>query len=222
MPGKLFVVATPIGNMEDLTLRALSTFKTVALIACEDTRHTAILLGKYEIHKPLVSYHQHSKITKLDFLLAELNAGKDIALVSDAGTPGLSDPGALLVAEAVKQNISVVPIPGVSAALALWQVSGIKDGKFVFYGFLPHKKGRQTMLKEILAEHKPVIIYESCHRINKLLAELGEREVIVGKELTKMFETILRGPANKITLEVPKGEYVVILCTAAPQQHAQP
>lgn len=209
--GILYIIATPIGNLEDITLRALRIFKEVDLIACEDTRQTIKLLNKYGINKPLISYHQHSKITKIDYLIAELKSNKNIALVSDAGTPALSDPGAILIAEAIKNNIQVIPIPGACAAITAWQASGIKNNNFSFYGFLPHKKGRQTLLKRILAAEQPTILYESCHRINKLLHELGDQEVIVAKELTKIHETFFRGKASEIKIAVPKGEYVVIL-----------
>ena len=208
--GILYIIATPIGNLEDITLRALRIFKEVDLIACEDTRQTTILLKKYNINKPLISYHQHSKIQKIDYLINELKNNKNIALVSDAGTPAISDPGAVLTAEAIKNNIVVVPIPCACAAITVWQASGLKNGEFSFYGFLPHKKGRQKLLKKILAEDKPVIIYESCHRINKLLRELGNANVIVAKELTKIHEAFYRGKANEIKIEVPKGEFVVV------------
>lgn len=209
--GILYIMATPIGNLEDITLRALRIFKEVDLLACEDTRQTIKLLNKYGINKPLISYHQHSKITKIDYLINLLKDNKNIALVSDAGTPALSDPGAILVAEAIKNNIQVIPIPGACAAITAWQASGIKKSNFSFYGFLPHKKGRQTLLKKILNSEEPTILYESCHRINKLLQELGDCEVIVAKELTKIHETFFRGKAKEIKIEVPKGEYVVIL-----------
>jgi len=208
--GTLFIVATPIGNLEDITLRALRVLKEADLIACEDTRQTAVLLKKYHISKPLISYHQHSKIQKIDYLLDQLKS-KNIALVSDAGTPAVSDPGALLVAEAIKSNIPVIPIPGPCAAITAWQASGLKNSEFSFYGFLPHKKGRQTLLNKISQEDQPVILYESCHRINKLLQELGEQEVIVAKELTKIHEQFYRGKANAIKIAVPKGEFVVII-----------
>lgn len=213
--GKLYVVSTPIGNLEDITLRALQTLKEVDFIACEDTRQTSKLLHKYSINKPLISYHQHSKLTKIDYIVNLLKEGKEIALVSDAGTPAVSDPGAVLINEALKNNIVVSPVPGPCAAIAAWQTAGLPNHQFTFYGFLPNKKGRQTMLKKITQEDKPVILYESCHRINKLLSELGEAEIIVAKELTKIHEAFYRGKANKIKIEVPKGEYVVIVLSLA-------
>ena len=209
--GILYIVATPIGNLEDITLRALRILKEVDLIACEDTRQTAKLLNKYNINKPLISYHQHSKLTKIDHLIDELLNDKTIALVSDAGTPAVSDPGSVLVEHAIKNNITVIPIPGACAAISAWQASGLKNGEFSFLGFLPHKKGRQTLLKKIQQTDTPIIVYESCYRINKLLQELGAQEVIVAKELTKIHETFFRGKACDIKIEVPKGEYVVII-----------
>ena len=207
----LYTIATPIGNLNDLTFRALETLKKVDLIACEDTRHTQKLLNYYEIKKPLISYHQHSKVTKIDHLISQLKEGKEIALVSDAGTPGISDPGQVLIAEAVKNEIKVIPIPGPCALITALQAAGINTTSFAFYGFVPTKKGRQSYLEKIKNEDKPVVVYESCYRIRKLLAELGDQEVIVAKELTKMFATFFRGPANKVEIEVPKGEYVVII-----------
>ncbi|MFH0819044.1 MAG: 16S rRNA (cytidine(1402)-2'-O)-methyltransferase [Patescibacteria group bacterium] len=207
----LYVIATPIGNLKDITYRAVECLKTADIIACEDTRQTAKLLQKYEISKPLISYHQHSKLTKIDYLIDLLKQGKDIALVSDAGTPGISDPGQILISEAIKNNIKVVPLPGPCAAICALQASGLNFSKFAFYGFPPNKKGRQTFLKNIINEDKPVILYESCHRINKLLKELGQTKVVVAKELTKIYETFYRGIASEINISTPKGEYVVIV-----------
>ncbi|MFA6027696.1 MAG: 16S rRNA (cytidine(1402)-2'-O)-methyltransferase [Patescibacteria group bacterium] len=218
--GILYIVATPIGNLDDITLRALKTLKQADFIACEDTRQTAKLLQKHSINKPLISYHQHSKLTRIDYIINLLKEGKTIALVSDAGTPAVSDPGSILVSKAIDNNITVSPIPGPCAAICAWQAAGLASHQFTYYGFLPNKKGRQTMLKKILNEDKPVIVYESCHRINKLLSELGETQVIVAKELTKIHETFFRGKANEIKIEVPKGEYVVLIPdTAEPQPH---
>ncbi len=210
----LYVVATPIGNLNDITLRALDTLQEVDLIACEDTRHTSKLLNHYEIKKPLVSYHQHSKLSKIDYLIDQLKEGKKIALVSDAGTPGISDPGQALISEAIKQGIEISPIPGPSAIITALQASGLNLTRFAYYGFVPTKKGRQTALKEIMAETKPVVVYESRYRIRKLLSELtelGDPEVIICKELTKLYETFYRGRASTIEVDVPKGEYVVII-----------
>lgn len=199
MHGTLFVVATPIGNLEDITARALRAMNEADLIACEDTRRTKILLSHYNIDTPTVSYHQHSQLSKLDFLIEELKKGKSIALVSDAGTPGISDPGGVLVASAITAGISVVAVPGVSALTMLASVAGIPMDRFVFLGFLPHKKGRETAFKKLAASEFPVIFYESPHRILKTLAILVSfgGHVIVGRELTKKFEEVMRGTAQE-------------------------
>jgi 16S rRNA (cytidine1402-2'-O)-methyltransferase len=214
--GILYIVATPIGNLRDITLRALEILKEVDFVACEDTRVTMKLLNHYDIKKPLISYHQHSKITRVEKIVEHLKAGKNIALVTDAGTPGISDPGNHLVEEVLKNNFSVVPIPGASALGAIISVAGINLQKFVFLGFPPHKKGRETFFKTVADSKIPVIFYESCHRILKALESLGTENVIVGRELTKMFEEIKRGSAEEILkyfAENPgkvKGEFVII------------
>lgn len=212
----LYVVATPIGNLGDITLRALEILKEVDLIACEDTRHTLRLLNHFEIKKPLISFHQHSKIQKVEQIISSINSGQKVALVTDAGTPGISDPGQTLINTAYKDNIRVVPIPGVSALTTLVSVSGLNNSEFEFIGFLPHKKGRQTKLKQIAQSHKPVIIYESPYRIKKLLNELqdvvGDQNVVIGRELTKKFEEIYRGKISEVLLTIKeKGEFVVIV-----------
>ena len=194
---------------------------------CEDTRHTKILLDRYEIKKPLISFHQHSRLQRVDQIVGELKSGKSVALVTDAGTPGISDPGGVLVAEAIKQGIKVEPIPGASALTALISVAGIPMDKFIFLGFLPHKKGRETLIKKMVVSDLPVIFYESPHRIVKTLESLvrfsspplvggarGGGYVILGRELTKQFEEILRGNVEEV-LEllkkgIVKGEFVVI------------
>lgn len=215
MSGKLYIVATPIGNLSDITFRALETLKSIDMIACEDTRVTLKLLARYEIQKPLISYFQHSKVSKLDKLLSLLREGRDIALVTDAGTPGISDPGQRLIEEAARAKIEVVPIPGPSAVAAALSVSGFPTDEFVFAGFLPHKKGRQTKLKELAGENRAVVLYESPYRIKKLLSELlefcGDREICVCRELTKKFEEIYRGKISEVLPKVKeKGEFVVI------------
>jgi 16S rRNA (cytidine1402-2'-O)-methyltransferase len=212
----LYVVATPIGNLEDITLRALETLRLVDIIACEDTRHTLQLLNHFDIKKPLISYHQHSKIQKIEQIIDSLTAGKNIAIVSDAGTPGISDPGETLIKQAYEAKIEVIPIPGPSALGTVLSISGKEIHEYIFYGFLPTKKGRQTKIKEITAATKPVIIYESPYRIKKLLNELmvtgGDRSVVVGRELTKKFETIYRGKISEVLEEVKdKGEFVLLL-----------
>ena len=213
---KLYVVATPIGNLEDITLRALRILKQVDFIVCEDTRRTQILLNNYQIKKPLVSFHQHSKLQKIEFIIDELKNGKDAALVTDAGTPGVADPGGILIEEALKYNIEVEPIPGPSAVTSLISVSGWKTDKFLFLGYLPKKKGRQTLFSQFKDFDYPIVIFESPQRIIKTLQELlsgwGDREVIIGRELTKKFGQILRGKISEIITKIrPQGEFVIII-----------
>lgn len=214
----LFVVATPIGNLKDVTFRAIEILKSVDLIACEDTRITKRLLERYQINTQTISYHQHSKIGKIDFLISKLKEGQDIALVTDAGTPGISDPGGLLVQAATDKGVKVEVIPGPSAVTAALSISGLLTDRFLFLGFLPHKKGRQTLLKEIIDSKQTVVLYESVHRILKLLKEFIdlklEREIIVLRELTKKFETIYRGKPDEILKQLEgkvKGEFIVVV-----------
>lgn len=217
--GTLFVVATPIGNLKDVTFRAVEILKSVDLIACEDTRITKRLLERYQIDTQTISYHQHSKIGKINFLISKLKEGRNIALVSDAGTPGISDPGGLLVQAATDEGVPVEVVPGPSAVIAALSISGMPTDRFLFLGFLPHKKGRQTLLKEIIDSKQTVVLYESVHRILKLLKEFTdlklEREIIVLRELTKKFETIYRGLPTEVNRELindeVKGEFVVIV-----------
>lgn len=223
--GILYIVATPIGNLKDITLRTLEILKQVDLIACEDTRITKRLLFHYEIEKPLVSFHQHSRLSKFDKIINELKNGKNVALVTDAGTPGISDPGNQLVAEAVKNEIKIIPIPGVSALTALISVAGIDMQKFVFLGFPPHKKGRETFFKEVAGAEYPVVYYESPHRVIKNLELLqslinppsNRKKVIIGRELTKMFEEIVRGNISDILRHFQgnsdkiRGEFTVVV-----------
>lgn len=218
--GILYIVATPIGNLQDITLRALETLKQVDLIACEDTRITSRLLARHEIEKSLISFHQHSQLSKFDKIISELKSGKNIALVTDAGTPGVSDPGNMLVAEAVKNEIKIVPIPGASALGAIISVAGIDMQKFVFMGFPPHKKGRETFFKEVANSKYPVVYYESMHRVVKnleLLQSLAlDKKIILGREITKMFEEVVRGNVSEVLLyfqknpDKIKGEFAII------------
>lgn len=216
---KIYIVATPIGNLEDITLRAIRVFNEVDFIACEDTRHTSILLNHLKIKKPLISYHQHSKISKVDKLIDLLNEGKNIAVVTDAGTPGIADPGNKLVEQVAGElgdEIEIISIPGASAAVSALSVSGFKADEFLFLGFLPTKKGRQTMLKTLSTEQRTTVLYESPYRIKKLLREinefLGNREIVVCRELTKKFEEIYRGSVKDIVNQVKeKGEFVVVI-----------
>lgn len=220
--GNLFIVATPIGNLGDVTMRALDVLRSVAVIYCEDTRETQKLLQHYNITgKKLLSYHAQSLHRREEEILEMLRRGNDCASVSDRGTPGISDPGARLIAAAVAEGIAVVPIPGASALLAALQGAGCDTSQFVFFGFLPHKKGRRTTLQKMIAERRTAICYESVHRIQRCLAELvangiGTRRVIVARELTKLHEEFLRGTAEEVhaVLAQPEklhGEFVVIL-----------
>jgi 16S rRNA (cytidine1402-2'-O)-methyltransferase len=216
MSRKLYIVATPIGNLSDITIRAIEILKSVDLIACEDTRHTLRLLNHFEIKKPLISYHQHSGKIKVDKIIEKLENGGSVALVSDAGTPGISDPGEFLIAQAITRGIEVESIPGASASICALIISGLGTSEFTFYGFLPHKKGRQTKLKEIAQENKTIILYESPYRIKKLLSELlefcGDRSISVSRELTKKFEETYRGKISEVTPKIKeKGEFVVIM-----------
>lgn len=221
-----YVVATPIGNLEDITLRALRILKEVDLILCEDTRVTRKLLDHYQIKTPTESFHQHSNKNKFEKIINTLNQGRSVALVTDSGTPNISDPGGQLVNRIIanrliENKINIEAIPGSSALTALISVAGIDLHQFLFLGFLPHKKGRQTLIKKIIASDVPVIFYESVYRVEKLLNELEkfglglDRQLIIGRELTKKFETIYRGNLAKIkdqlTKEQIKGEFVIIV-----------
>lgn len=219
--GTLFIIATPIGNLEDITLRALRILKEVDFIACEDTRVTSKLLSYYNISKPLLSLHHHSGEVRFEKILALLGEEKNVAYVSDAGTPGISDPGNKLVQEAASKNFAVVPIPGASALATLISVSGIDLQTFSFLGFPPHKKGRETFFKKVAASDVPVVYYDSPHRVLKNILLLQtfapEKKIIIGRELTKLFEEIVRGDFNEIETyftahpEKIKGEFSVIV-----------
>lgn len=215
----LYIVSTPIGNLEDITLRALKIFARVDLILAEDTRVTQKLLAKYEIKTSLESFHQHSKKSKFEKVINFLKEGKNIALVSDSGTPGIQDPGGKLVQEVsrILPSISIVSIPGPSALTAGLSISGFNTDKFLFLGFPPHKKGRNKFFQEIGDSKYPVVFFESPYRIIKALEALQdmEKEIMVARELTKKFETIYRGRAaeilEKIKIEGPRGEFVIIV-----------
>jgi len=220
----LYVVATPIGNLEDITYRAVKILKEVDFIACEDTRHSKILLDNYQIKTPTVSYHQHSKISKIEYLIEQLKSEKNIALITDAGTPGISDPGSVLISEAVKNKIKVEPIPGPSAVVAALSASGFSNHSFLFLGFLPKKKGRKTLLNNLaeaisLKIYDSIVFYDSPYHIlrtlNDFYLSLGDKEIVVARELTKKFEEIFRGKiseaAEHFKSHEPKGEFVVII-----------
>jgi 16S rRNA (cytidine1402-2'-O)-methyltransferase len=218
--GVLYLVSTPIGNLEDITLRSLRTLKEADLIAAEDTRHTFLLLNHFGIiKKEMQSYHDFNKEQKTGYLLSVLLAGKNIALVSDAGTPGISDPAYNLVVKAIENNIDVVSIPGPTAGIAALVVSGIPTDRYVFDGFLPAKKGRKTRIEQLAEEKRTIILYESPHRIIRTLVDLksvlGDRSVAVCRELTKKFEEIIRGNFSevieKLSQKSVKGEFVLII-----------
>ncbi len=216
--GTLYLVATPIGNLEDITYRAIRILKEVDLIAAEDTRQTLKLLNHLEITKPLISYHRHNEDVKKDLLIEKLLKGENIAVVTDAGTPAISDPGEEIVKEAIENEIKIVPIPGACALINALIASGLDTKEFSFYAFLPlNKKLRKEKFEEIKNDGKTCIIYEAPHRIKETLQEiydiLGNRKVTVAKEITKIHETYIRGSAldviNKI--ENPKGEYIIVI-----------
>jgi 16S rRNA (cytidine1402-2'-O)-methyltransferase len=218
--GVLYVVSTPIGNLEDITLRALRVLKEVDLVASEDTRHTGLLLRHYGIEKRLESYHDFNKERKAPALIQELKFGRSVAVTSDAGTPGISDPCYLLVKSAIQEKIKVVPVPGVSAFLSALVVSGLPTDRFAFEGFLPAKSSkRKKKLEEVQKEKRTLIFYESPHRLLKTLEDivniLGERKMVVARELTKKFEEIRRGTSSEIReyyeKSKVKGELVLVI-----------
>jgi len=218
MKGELYLVATPIGNLEDITLRAINTLKKVDIIACEDTRHTLKLLNHLEIKKPLISYHRHNEEVRTDELISKLKNGENIALVSDAGTPVISDPGEQVVKVALEEGIKVIPIPGACALINALIASGENSKEFVFIGFLPlDKKLRKQKLEEIKEENKTIIFYEAPHKLRKTLQDLeeniGNRKIVLAHELTKIHESFYKGTAEGLLeqLENPKGEFVVIV-----------
>ena len=218
-PGTLYVVATPIGNMDDITLRALRILRDVDLIAAEDTRTTRNLLRHHGIETDCISYFARNERQRIPILLDHLRAERTLAVVSDAGTPGVSDPAALLIAAVIEEGMEVIPIPGASAALAALTASGLQMDRFHFEGFLPIKKRRQTRIAELACETRTVILYESVHRLLKTLRELheamGERRVSVSREITKKFEETVRGSFDEVIAHFeakpPKGEFVIVV-----------
>lgn len=219
--GTLFVVATPIGNLEDITLRALRVLKEAGLIAAEDTRHTKKLLAHFGIDTPLTSYHEHNEREKAGLITGKLLSGTDVALVSDAGTPGISDPGYRLIKLAIEKGIKVVPVPGASAIVSLVSVSGLPTDEFTFKGFLPVKEGEaKRLLLEMKGKAGTFVFYESPRRLARtlqlVLETCGDINVVVGRELTKLHEEIMRGPVSSILSGLPedvKGEITLILRT---------
>ncbi|MEW6511635.1 MAG: 16S rRNA (cytidine(1402)-2'-O)-methyltransferase [Bacteroidota bacterium] len=217
--GALYIVSTPIGNLDDITVRATKILGAVDVIAAEDTRTTGVLLDRLGIRKPLVSYFSQNEKRRIPGLLARLKAGEAIGLVTDAGTPGISDPAYALIRGAVAAGIPVIPVPGASALLAALVMSGLPTDRFVFEGFLPMKKGRKTRLETLAREERTMIIYESPHRILRtledVLAVMGDRHVAVAREITKKFEESLRGPVSEVVHTLrsrePRGEYVLVI-----------
>lgn len=211
MPGMLYIVATPIGNLEDITLRALRVLKEVDVIAAEDTRHTQILLSHHDIHTPLTSYHEHNEKTKAQDLVARLARGQNIALVSDAGTPAISDPGFRLVVQAIRAGVRIIPIPGASALTAVLSATGLPTDRFVFEGFLPaKKKQRRERLQILRDEIRTLIFYEAPHRLRDTLEDihelLGNREAVLAREVSKIHEEFLRGPISELVRGLGGGD----------------
>lgn len=226
----LYTVATPIGNLEDITLRAIRILKEVDLIAAEDTRHARILLDRYEIKTPVTSFHSYTSSAKSDALARELTEGKNIALITDAGTPGISDPAWDLIQRALNAGVQVIPVPGAAAFLTALMAAGLPMNEFIYLGFIPAKKGRQTLFKSIEDEDKTVVMYESPHRLLKSLSQMEEiigadRNIIVARELTKLYETFHRGTIGELKVHfsnhAPKGEMVILLAPK-PHTHGSP
>ena len=219
-PGTLYIVSTPIGNLQDITLRAIETLKSVDLIAAEDTRHTKILLDRYAITTPTTSYFEYNKLRKTDYLVGLLDGGKSIALVSDAGTPGISDPGWKIIRLCIDRAIPVVPIPGPSGLVTALTISGKPTDAFTFEGFLsPKPVKRRNQLKKLREEGRTAVLYESPHRIARLMEDIlevyGDTEVVIARELTKKFEEVARKKASELAgrfrASKPKGEFIVIV-----------
>ena len=224
MAGVLYIVATPIGNLEDITLRALRVLKEVDLIAAEDTRHTRILLSHYDIRTPLTSYHEHNERTKAQPLVERLLGGENIALVSDAGTPAISDPGYRLVVDAIHAGIRVIPLPGAAALATVLSASGLPTDRFAFEGFIPAKKQeRRARLQELKNDARTLVFYEAPHRLNESLQDMhqifGERQIAIGRELSKVHEEFLRGTVSEVMARLAdrevKGEITIVVhgCT---------
>ncbi len=220
MKGLLYIVSTPIGNLEDITLRALRILKEVDIIAAEDTRHSLKLLNHYNISKPLISYWGEREKAKTRELILRINSGESVALISDAGTPGISDPGSVLIKKAIEEGIEIIPVPGPAAFVVALSLSGFSTEEFIFCGFLPAKLSqRQKMLKELSFERRTIVIYESPHRILQSLSDMkqifGERRAVLVKELTKIFEDIIRGSIAEISERLVEtkiaGEYVIVV-----------
>ena len=216
---KLYVVATPIGNLEDITLRAIETLKNVDFIICEDTRVTKFLLNHFGIDKPLIVANAFNESKSIEKIIDKIKSGENAALVSDAGTPSISDPGTRIVNAAIKNEIEIIGVPGANAAILALSISGLPTDAFVFEGFLPQKKGRQKKLQQLSEEERTIVLYESTYRIKKLLEEINQympsRKIVVARELTKKFEETWRGSADEILNDIEnkniKGEFVVLI-----------
>lgn len=216
--GKLYLVATPIGNLDDITYRAVKVLNEVDVIAAEDTRHSLKLLNHLEISKPLISYHRHNEDVKTELLINKLLNGENIALITDAGTPAISDPGEEVVKQAIENNIEIIPIPGACALINALICSGMNTKEFIFYGFLPlNKKLRKNKFEEIKKENKTIILYEAPHKINQTLKdmyeELGDKNIVIARELTKIHEEFIRGKISEIIENYPelKGEIIILI-----------
>jgi len=224
----LYIVATPIGNLEDITLRALRVLKEVDLIACEDTRRTRKLLAHYQISKPLVSYHEHNERDRTAELVKKLENGQNIALVSDAGTPLVSDPGFHIVREAIDKQIAVIPIPGPSAAITAMSAAGLPASEFTFIGFLPSRSSaRRSRLKELSSMETALILYEAPHRIQQTISDaleiLGDRECVLSREITKLHEEFVRGRLSEMKVrDNIRGEVVLLISPSPKNQNRQP
>jgi|TARA_B110000914_G_scaffold213156_1_gene214821 16S rRNA (cytidine1402-2'-O)-methyltransferase len=217
--GVLYIVSTPIGNLEDITLRALRILKEISLIAAEDTRLTRKLLTHYNISTPTVSYYEHNRFARIPKIIDHLNTGKDVAVVTDAGTPGISDPAYKLIRAAIEIGSRIEAIPGPSASITALTASGLPTDRFIFEGFLPRKKGRKAKLTRLSAIEATVIFYESPKRIVRTLKDIlefmGDRPAVIGRELTKLHEEMIRGNVSKLlshfTQKTPRGEFVIMI-----------
>ncbi len=220
MAGRLYIVSTPIGNLEDITLRALDTLKKVDYIACEDTEHSLKLLNYYEIKKHLISYWSAKEKVRAEEIIQKLKAGYSVALITDAGTPGISDPGAIVISRAIEEDIEIIPVPGPTALITALSISGLDTTEFTFIGFLPVKESqRKKKLLELSSEKRTLVFYEAPHRIlntlDDMLEVFGDRKICIARELTKMFEEVVRGRLSEVIekLEERKiaGEYVIVV-----------
>ena len=218
-PGVLYIVATPIGNLEDISFRAIRILKASSLIAAEDTRRTKKLLNHYDISTPTLSYFEHNRFTRIPQIIDHLNTSKDVAIVTDAGTPGISDPAYKLIRAAIESNVRVEAIPGPSASITALVASGLPTDRFIFEGFLPHKKGRKGKLERLASIEATIILYESPKRIQRTLRDIleyiGDRPAVIGRELTKLHEELIRGKVSELLSyfkqNTPRGEFVIMI-----------